>query len=181
MKIRQLAQKGFVLVTAMIFLVIMTLLAVTSIQRATNEEKVSGNIRAQNLAFQAAEAALRFCQKDLEATGPNGRLPLDPGTTKTLSGIPINEYPPANTATSPPPMPTLWSDKTKWTNATSYTLADNTILNVAAQPQCMIENWLFPKPKGGVYYDYVITARAVGSTTTSVVWLQATIRTVPEK
>ena len=42
---------GFVLPTALIFLIIMTLVGITAIRRATSEEKISGNIRAQSLHF----------------------------------------------------------------------------------------------------------------------------------
>lgn len=164
--------RGFVLPTALIFLIIMTLVGITAIRRATSEEKISGNIRAQNLAFQAAEAALRFCQKDLENTGPNGRLPLDTGVAVTVSSIPILPYVAPTTGS----LPETWKDKANWTAANSFTLPANTVINVAAQPQCMIEEWTFVVSGGGVKKAYLITARGVGAVDTSVVWLQATIR-----
>ncbi|MCP3673844.1 MAG: pilus assembly protein PilZ [Gammaproteobacteria bacterium] len=52
-------QNGAVLITSLIFLLIMTLLALSSMQNTSLEEKMAGNVRAQNIAFQAAEAALR--------------------------------------------------------------------------------------------------------------------------
>lgn len=171
-------QSGFVLPTALIFLIIMTLIAITAIRRATSDEKIAGNVRAQNIAFQAAESALRFCQRDLEASGPNGALPLDPGVTMTISQIPVLPYTlPSGGNPATPPMPVIWEDRANWTQANSYTLPANTIINVAAQPQCMIEEWTFPGgAKGGVFKGYLITARGVGPIDTSVVWLQVTIR-----
>ena len=174
--------KGFVLVTAMILLVIMTLVAIIGIQRATTDEKLAGNMREHNLAFQAAEAALRYCQRDLEISGPNSRLPLPVGTVQTLHGIPINAYPPVTSLTTTSPMPQLWNDKANWVAGKSYVLPANTIPNVSDQPACMIEEWRFPPDlKNKIFYAYLITARAVGGGTKAVVWLQATIRPPPDK
>ena len=175
-------QQGFVLVTAIILLVVMTLIAVTGIQRATTDEKLAGNMREQNLAFQSAEAALRYCQQDLEISGPNGRLPLAVGTVKTSHDIPINAYPPSASDGVTSQMPSLWSDRANWTSSTSYVLPADTIPNVASQPACMIEEWRFPPDlKNKVFYAYLITARAVGARSNAVVWLQATIRPPPDK
>jgi type IV pilus assembly protein PilX len=170
-------QKGFILAIAMIFLLILTVLAITSIKRATVDEKVSGNLRAQNLAFQAAESALRFCQKNLELSGPGGTLPLTPGTTETLNHIPILIYPNNVAPAITPPAPIVWTDLANWTNVNAVRLPANTIPNVAIQPQCMIEEWPMKdllKPK--IYTAYVITARGVGATANAVVWLQETLR-----
>ncbi len=59
-------QNGFVLAISMIFLIVMTMLAVTAIKKATMDEKVTGNLRAHDLAFHAAEKALRFCESNLD-------------------------------------------------------------------------------------------------------------------
>lgn len=52
------AQRGAALVVSLIILLIMTLLGVSSMQNTTLEERMAGNMRDQNLAFQSAEAAL---------------------------------------------------------------------------------------------------------------------------
>ena len=59
-------EKGFVLAISMIFLIVMTLLAVSAIKRSTLDEKITANLRTQNLSFQAAEKALRFCERFLD-------------------------------------------------------------------------------------------------------------------
>lgn len=173
------SQRGFVLATAMIFLVVMTLMAVTSIKRATIEEKVSANLREQNLAFQSAEAGLRYCQRELQLSGEDGKtLPLQNGVTKTINdAIPIVPYPADNTATSPPPMPSKWQNKADWDASNSKELTNTLIPGAAEVPKCMIEEWPFYDPeKGTVRMTYLITVRAVGRNSASVVWLQATIR-----
>ena len=52
-------QRGISLVVVLLFLVIMMGLGTTAIRTATIEEKLSGNERDQQIAFEAAEAALR--------------------------------------------------------------------------------------------------------------------------
>lgn len=170
-------QKGFVMIVSLIFLLIMTILAVTSIQRSTLDEKVAGNFRSQDLAFQAAEAALRYCQKSLESTGVDGHLPLLAGISQTMNGIKIIAYPTDVAKTLLPIAPTKWVDKNNWTSENAKTLDANFIPHVFAQPQCMIEEYPIKdalKPK--VYVAYVITARGVGATADATVWLQQTLR-----
>lgn len=60
-------QRGLVLVVSLIFLLLMTLVGITSIRTSTLEEKMAGNTRDQNLAFMAAETALREAETALEA------------------------------------------------------------------------------------------------------------------
>jgi len=52
-------QGGMALIVSLIILLSMTLLGLASIQNTTLEEKMAGSVRAENMAFQAAEAALR--------------------------------------------------------------------------------------------------------------------------
>ena len=55
-------QQGVVLIVALVLLVVISLLAVTSIQNAGSSESVSSNVRTTELATQAAEIALRYCE-----------------------------------------------------------------------------------------------------------------------
>jgi type IV pilus assembly protein PilX len=52
-------QAGAALIVSLLFLLIMTLIGVTAMQVATLEERMSGNLRSKNMAFQSAETALR--------------------------------------------------------------------------------------------------------------------------
>ncbi len=52
-------QSGVVLIVSLIMLLLLTLIGVTSSQVTSLEEKMAGNSRNYNLAFQAAESALR--------------------------------------------------------------------------------------------------------------------------
>jgi type IV pilus assembly protein PilX len=52
-------QQGAVLVTAMLLLLVLTIIGVTVMQMSRMQERMAGNSRDVNLAFQAAEGALR--------------------------------------------------------------------------------------------------------------------------
>ena len=171
-------QKGFVLAVGLIFLLIMTVLAITAIQRSILDEKVSGNLRSQSIALQAAETALRYCQKNLEATGFGGNLPLAPGTTHTVDGIKIIAYPSdIESISTIPPAPLKWSDLGNWTVENAKTIELNLTTHAAAPAQCMIEEYpMKDLLKAKIYVAYVITARGVGGTASAVVWLQQTVR-----
>lgn len=58
-------QRGAVLVVALIFLVILGLIGISVAQNNMLEERMTGNTRNRDLAFQAAEAALKHAGKYL--------------------------------------------------------------------------------------------------------------------
>ena len=51
------------LIISLILLVVISLLTVTSMRNAASSESVAGNVRKTELATQAAEIALRFCEE----------------------------------------------------------------------------------------------------------------------
>ena len=55
-----LHEKGVVLIVSLIVLVVISMLAVTSLRNVSSSEMISGNVRTTELANQAAEFALRF-------------------------------------------------------------------------------------------------------------------------
>lgn len=65
-------ERGASLVVALIFLIILTVLGLTAMRVATMEERMSGNSRDRSLAFQAAEAALRDAEMDIEDLKADG-------------------------------------------------------------------------------------------------------------
>ncbi|RKZ86851.1 MAG: pilus assembly protein PilZ [Gammaproteobacteria bacterium] len=60
-------EQGAVLITSLIFLLVLTLMATTSIKITILEETMSANIKDKNLAFQAAESALRSGETWMES------------------------------------------------------------------------------------------------------------------
>jgi type IV pilus assembly protein PilX len=58
-----------VLIVGLILLMVITLLALAGIQGVSLQERMSGNAYDRNLAFQSAEAALRYAEDKLMASG----------------------------------------------------------------------------------------------------------------
>lgn len=58
-------ERGAVLVVALLMLLVMTVLGVTAMQMSRMEERMAGNSRDINLAFQGGEAGLRNGENDL--------------------------------------------------------------------------------------------------------------------
>ena len=97
MKRQDHRERGAVLIVALLFLVMLTLLGVTAMTGTTMEERMAGNARDNSIAFQAAEAALRDAKRDLDnyPTGPRSPhptrgLPVDWALDKTNFGNNFN-------------------------------------------------------------------------------------------
>ncbi len=188
-------QKGFVLAVSMIFLIVMTVLAITAIRRTTLDEKVAGNLRVQNVAFQAAEKALRYCESILDLRAGNNNMCNKKTVGLSAAQALIMRYgsddTPLYPARQPGPdpkdnFPNLWENMASWTGSpplATTLAAPDLVANVASQPQCLIEMWKFngrskpgDPPSNSINWAYVITARGVGNVNTAVVWVQETLR-----
>lgn len=60
-------QSGAVLVISLIILLVITILAIGSTRTSTLEEKMAGNTRDRNLAFQSTESAIREAEVFIES------------------------------------------------------------------------------------------------------------------
>jgi len=58
-------QRGAILVVTLMFLLVVTMLAITALRVSTGEERMAGNLKDWNIAMQAAEAALRDAEFDV--------------------------------------------------------------------------------------------------------------------
>jgi len=67
-------QRGMALIVALVFLLLLTLLGLNSMQNATLQEKMSNSAQFRNQSFQLAEAALRVGEAAVSA--PTYPLPL---------------------------------------------------------------------------------------------------------
>lgn len=132
-------QKGIVMVVALVMLVLITLLGLTSVRTLTIEEKMASNSYDRNIAFQSAETVLREAEniagtQALPANGPNGGFP----GTAMVCNAPNNGSCTNGLCSTPDPTCTpRWEDATftGWQTATpaiSATLAGNA-------PQYIIE------------------------------------------
>jgi type IV pilus assembly protein PilX len=174
------AQRGVVLIIALTMLVIISMLATLSMRNAASTETLSGNVRTTQLATQAAEIALRYCEAAVvQINGGSGALAALPT---------IQDY-------RLPPLKPLGQDVTNWDIAASVAL----VVPIAAvnqagagatfkrAPECMVERIPVVAAAGTVTNTstYLITARgfgpevpadaARGRPSGSEVWMQSTI------
>lgn len=72
-------QRGATLIVTLVLMLIITTIASSSMRNATLQERMAGNSRDANMSFQAAEAAIREAERELDAgnlgvfDGSNGR------------------------------------------------------------------------------------------------------------
>ena len=71
---RSAPNRGIALITALILLVVITLLGVTMFRSFTAQERNAGNTREKQRAFEAAESTLRFAERSLIQGNSNGSV-----------------------------------------------------------------------------------------------------------
>lgn len=163
-------QRGSVLVVSLMILVLLTLIGITAMGNTTLEEKMAGNSRDRQLAFQAAESALLANEDWLE---PLTVDPIDASAGEGCSSPPCNVLEADGTV--------IASKSASWwpINAREYgTARELDIAGVAHDPYFVIEEQGFvpdslePNSPGRTMYR--VTARGVGSTSQAEVILEET-------
>lgn len=162
---RRSREQGSALVIALVMLVVLTLMAIAGMQTTSIQERMAGNLRDKNLAFQAAEAALREAEMFLQSAV----LPSFNGTDGLYQSSTFDR--------------SNWNDHDFWSNSTNYHEYEVDISNVTAMPRYIIEE-LPPVPETvpNLAADepipdtamYRVTTRAVGGTEGAEVILQTT-------
>lgn len=156
--------RGMVLVVCLIFTLMVTLLGVINITTATISERTAGNHRDQVLAFQAAEATLRDAESFLAASGATATFNDSNGLYDSTDG-----------------------GNKQWANALSKKsyngpslphVSETPTYIIELLPENLISNGSIVSGKPTVSSDpmYRITARAVGTSSNSVVMLQSIYR-----
>ena len=162
-------ETGAVLVVSLLFLLILTLIGLTGSQVTSLEERMSGNMRDRNLAFQATESALRAGETFLTSpTIPafscsNGLYRYN---DVNCDGVFEDTY--------------IWDSSINWSSAVSYSNASN-LASTSSAPAYLIEQMpAVPEsgdsletavPRDSQYYR--VTARGTGGTASAVVILQS--------
>jgi len=150
-------QRGVTLIVALIFLAILMLLGVTVAQTSSLEERMAGNTRDRDLAFQSAEAALKDGEAYLE--GQDIDLLTDALFDGSTAGLIAFDAANSNHAA-------YWNAY-DWEDASQDASTDLT--GIAEQPRYVIEKL----PDSVTTKRFRITARGIGSNTNTVVILQA--------
>jgi type IV pilus assembly protein PilX len=182
-------QQGFVLVTAVMLMVILTIVILSMLRTTILEERMVGNSRDWNNAFQAAEAALRDAEREiLIGSRVSGQTGFVAGCSSTGLCLP-------NTCQSSANCSPIWIQLTdsgwKSGTGTSKSLAYGSQTSAAAlpgfsaQPRYIIEalsvttgtNSAKTTPGGATTSTlYRVTAVGFGLNTSSRVMLQSVIR-----
>ncbi|HED34905.1 MAG TPA: hypothetical protein ENJ08_11970 [Gammaproteobacteria bacterium] len=159
-------QQGAVLVVGLIMLLVMTIIGLSAMRSTILEEKMAGNFRDSNIAFQAAEAALRDGENDVMCQGCT-RSPVISGLTNfdsSCTGGLCGGW-----------SPTVWTDATKMGNAVVYGTytAATAISGVAAPPKYLVEGKKCNAAGWATWKNcYQITATGYGGSTTTTRILQ---------
>lgn len=161
-------ERGAVLIIGLVLLLALTLIGVTAMRGTTMEERMAGNLRDKSLAFEAAEAALRAAEIQMNRDWVNQ---------------PISRLPPDCEVCQVPPEDPMDHDDigAVWESNGGYvqTVTDNVPAGVAADPQYIIEELFFqpddlsPATFTGVQY-YQVTARGIGGSPNAQSILQST-------
>jgi type IV pilus assembly protein PilX len=166
-------QQGAILVMCLVFLTVLTLLAVTGMDTSVTEERMAGNMTDYNQAFEAAEVAMedaeRWLSTQIELPTSNGS-----GTAEVWT----EDGPDPDTDSA-----SWWTERDAawWTaNADSST----GLGQVASQPQYVIEEYFVSTDGQSLTIGtgelsstrvlHRITSRGVGSSDGSEVLLQST-------
>lgn len=161
-------QAGVTLVVSLIFLLLLTILGVTAMSTNTLQEKMAGNMRDKDVAFQATESALRAAEINMQqiGTAAGGKEPV-PNATGT-GGLWL----------------TSSTDVTNdsWWTTNSIPLPAPSVTGVT-QPRYLLEQLAFVADspsvasgygtQAGIYY-YRLTGRGNGITSLSQAMLQET-------
>lgn len=161
-------QRGAVLIISLIMLLVLTIIGVTGMRTTVLEEKMAGNMNDKNLAFQAAETALRDGEDTIESLvatssfdGSSGRLSSSDDDPDFFSSV-------------------TWSD----TNSIEYS---GTLPDVASQPRyilkyvgqissnkgSLVTGQGYGNRNSNTVNNFRVTARGTGRTDNSVATIHA--------
>lgn len=156
-------QSGVVLMVSLVMLLLLSIIGISGSQVTTLEEKMAGNSHDQNIAFQAAEEALRSAEQEIN--GPAFNLATYDGTNNATGHF------------SPVQRPDYTAGNT-WTNTSAQ--AANAIPLVATQPRYFI-HYIGNQPSDPLdptstpISTFRVVARGTGRQNTTRVFLQAYI------
>lgn len=192
---RAKTQRGAVMVVALLILLVLTVLGVAGMSATTLEERMAGNSRDREIAFQAAETALREGEAFVDAnvftnlpTDPYNPLAGNDFSSTCTGGFADGLCSPAQAGS-----PDIWESGSAvgvWTNAARHRSATTTLKYTKEAPQYIIE-YIGPQvipPETAVTCAanpspcpqmFRITALATGGTTNARVMLQSVFKKSP--
>lgn len=164
-------ESGIALIVGLIVLLLLTIIMLSALKVTALEERMAGNSQNHNVAFQAAESALREAEAFIES-GANAFAPLK------LSGAPFRDNDENicqhGLCSTTDPLQSEIFPNVVGTRITAST----GIAGIVAEPEYIIE-LIRTDPSvdsSRVYATFRITTRAWGGDTNSLVQLQSTYR-----
>lgn len=161
-------ERGAVLVTAMLLLLVLTVIGVTVMQLSRLQERMAGNSRDVNLSFQASEAALRSGEKYI-SDQESRPIPCSDGTCDVwLEGSLVGA---------------IANKDADWWEENGKAFSLGTIEGLAEDPKAVVEELGFVRTDGGVVMGqdppdgrdfYQVTARSTGGSGQAEIVLQST-------
>ena len=174
--------RGFSLITILVMMVVLMSLALASMNAGVLQERMAGNARDRNIALQAAEAALRDAEADIEAN-----LSVSSAFVSACTGGLC--LPPSMTSASPTSKPLWqtidWAASAGKSRAYGSATGATALPGVAAAPRYVVELLPVLPPQSGQSANlgsadgvgaqaFRVTARATGQRASTVVILQST-------
>ncbi|QRX84259.1 PilX N-terminal domain-containing pilus assembly protein [Glaciimonas sp. PAMC28666] len=167
---------GLALPMTLIFLLVMTMIGLAAMRNVSLEEKIAGNLRSRQRAFEGAEQGLRYCEM---LVGKLSKSPADFPPQLAMGPVMDENNQEKN----------HWEIAQNWRdNAVSIALPPRFIANngpidsVSESPRCMIEKMAlvgddeFQLNPADRLLAYRITARGAGANSNVAVILQSYIR-----
>lgn len=169
-------QRGLALVAVMLLLMVAMLMAVASLRTVNLDERIAGQVRDRQVAFQMAEAALRDGEQTIAVDADGPFTPLRPGqfTAACVTGL----------CSSVPGTP-VWAGftETQWASTVTWAYGAATgasaLAGAAVAPRFVVEyqGTAQPiEPGRPCVALFLITARARGATAATEVILQSVYR-----
>lgn len=171
---RNYNQRGAILVVSLLLLLVMTVLALTASQATRMQERMAGNARDLDLAFQAGEAGLRAAETRID-----GRV-----APKGLSLAACSDRDTCDVEAREGAVEDFESQTRQWWDDNARALG-LTLAEIDEEPHHYTELWADvpdtltmggSQPKSGTMY-FVNTSRAVGATDTASVIIETTYAT----
>lgn len=174
--------RGFSLITILVMMVVLMSLALAAMNSGVIQERMAGNARDRNIALQAAEAALRDAEADIEAN-----LSVASAFVSACTGGLC--LPPSMTSSSPTSTPLWqtidWSASAGKSRAYGSATGATALPGISAAPRYIVELLPVMPPQAGQSANlgsaeeasaqaFRVTARATGVRASTVVILQST-------
>lgn len=182
---RRARQRGGTLIVGLVMLLLLTLIGVSGTQVASLEEKMAGNFLNRNLAFQAAESALRTAETWLHDRSPDKLASSNFKCENIKDGLYRGNCAWASNCRSTTHLWDTLECTGGWGDPKQTALFTGTLSQISSQPSYVIEELA----RGGALNSdleagtakadtvmYRITARAAGGTPDAVAIVQSTFK-----